>query len=266
MKSKLVVRSLDGSTESTIHLPQVFETPYRPEVIHRVYVNLRSHGFQKQGRYPVAGEMVSSESRNTGLGIARLARIRGQGFGRAGQAAGVAGVRGGRLAHPPESWKIVSKKINKKERRLSLSSAIAATARKDLILGRGHRVEGISDFPIISSDGIESITKARDLLKTLMAFGLAEDLRRACGKTVEKGKKRVGTCALLVVRKGSNVIRLSKTIPGVDIKPIESLSVLDLAPGSKPIRLTIFSKSALYNLNRSDSESLDRPKGEIGKR
>ena len=103
MKSELVVRSLDGSTESTMPMPQVFQTPFRPEVIHRVYVNLLSHRFQRQGRYPAAGELVSAESRNTGLGIARLARIRGQGFSRAGQAAGVAGVRAGRVAHPPES-------------------------------------------------------------------------------------------------------------------------------------------------------------------
>ena len=77
-KSELVVRSLDGSTESTMSLPQVFQTPFRPEVIHRVYVNLLSHRFQRQGRYPAAGELISAESRNTGLGIARLARIRGQ--------------------------------------------------------------------------------------------------------------------------------------------------------------------------------------------
>ena len=166
MRSESVVMSIDGSTKQTISLPQVFQTPFRPEVIHRVYVNLLSHMYQRQGRYPSAGEIVSAESRNTGLGIARLARIRGQGFSRSGQAAGVAGVRAGRVAHPPESWKVIRKKINKKERRLGLSSAIAATARKDLIIRRGHSTEGIPNFPIISSDDIESITKTRDLQKT----------------------------------------------------------------------------------------------------
>ena len=139
MKSEMVVKSLDGSSERTMQVPQIFRTSFRPEVIHRVYVNLLSHKFQKQGRYPAAGELVSAESRNTGLGIARLARIRGQGFSRAGQAAAVAGVRAGRVAHPPESWKVIHKKINKKERRLGLCSAIAATSRKDLVEGRGHQ-------------------------------------------------------------------------------------------------------------------------------
>ena len=261
MKSELVIRSLDGSSESTMPLPQVFQTPFRPEVIHRVYVNLLSHRFQRQGRYPAAGELVSAESRNTGLGIARLARIRGQGFSRAGQAAGVAGVRAGRVAHPPESWKVIRKKINKKERRLGLSSAIAATAQKDLILGRGHRVEGIVDFPIVSSNDIESITKTRDLLKVLIAFGLADDLSRAArpkkrtATNKGRGTRHAGTCALIVVRKGSNILKLSNSIAGVNIKSIESLSVLDLVPGSKPIRLTIFSHGSLDYLERSISQS-----------
>src|ERR671923_2861067 len=147
MKTKVI--GLDGRDSAEIELPAVFDTPYRPEVIHKVYVNVLSHSYQRQGRYPAAGEMVSVESRNTGLGIARLARARGEGFPRAGQAAGVAGVRHGRVAHPPESWKLIYKKINKKEKQLGLCSAIAATARKDLIEKRGHKIEDIVSFPIV---------------------------------------------------------------------------------------------------------------------
>jgi large subunit ribosomal protein L4e len=255
MKTESIVRSIHGKAEGTMQLPLVFETPYRPDVIRRAYINLLSHKFQEQGRYPAAGEMVSAESRNTGLGIARLARIRGQGFSRAGQAAGVAGVRAGRIAHPPESWKVIYKKINKKERQLALSSAIAATSHKDIIVSRGHRVEGISDFPIIASDSIESITKSRDLVQALLAFGLAEDLSRS-GASKAKGTKSgsraksAGTSALVVVRKGSNVCRLASSIPGIDVKDVESLSVLDLAPGAKPIRLTVFSKGSLEYLEK----------------
>src|SRR5881409_4278506 len=130
MKAKVV--AVSGKEVGESELPSVFDTPYRPEVIHKVYVNLLSHSYQRQGRYPAAGEMVSAESRNTGLGIARLARARGEGFPRGGQAAGVASVRHGRVAHPPESWKNTYKKINAKEKQLGLCSAIAATTRKDL--------------------------------------------------------------------------------------------------------------------------------------
>src|SRR6058998_3727860 len=138
MKAKVV--AVSGKEAGEIELPVVFDTPYRPEVIHKVYVNLLSHSYQRQGRYPAAGEIVSAESRNTGLGIARIARARGEGFARAGQSAGVASVRHGRVAHPPESWKNTYKKINAKEKQLGLCSAIAATTRKDLIERRGHKV------------------------------------------------------------------------------------------------------------------------------
>src|SRR5215831_3329526 len=149
MSSRAEVLGLDGRAKESTLLPEVFGTSYRPDVIHRVYVNMLSHRFQRQGRYPAAGEIVSAESRNTGLGMARVARARGEGFPRAGQAAGVAGVRHGRVAHPPESWKKIYKKVNKKEKGLALRSAIAATARRELIVKRGHKVGTISNFPIV---------------------------------------------------------------------------------------------------------------------
>ena len=174
MKSKTIL-GIDGRESNSIELPEIFETPYRPEVMHKVYINLLSHKYQRQGRYPAAGEIVSAESRNTGLGIARLARARGEGFQRAGQAAGVAGVRHGRVAHPPESWKNIYKKINNKEKRLGICSAIAATSRKDLIIKRGHKIGGLSDFPIVVSNEIESVSKTKDLQTALIALGLKED-------------------------------------------------------------------------------------------
>ena len=75
------------------------------------------------------------------LALHESARAKGEGFPRAGQAAGVAGVRHGRVAHPPVSWKVIGKKINKKEKMLGLCSAISATARREIIEGRGHKLE-----------------------------------------------------------------------------------------------------------------------------
>ena len=97
---KVSLKDLRGKEIESLELPSVFNTPFRPEIIKKVYVNVLSTKFQPQGRYPAAGEIVSAESRNTGLGIARIARARGEGFQRAGQAAGVAGVRSGRFSSP----------------------------------------------------------------------------------------------------------------------------------------------------------------------
>ncbi len=249
MKAKVL--DLDRSNVGSIDLPKVFLTPYHPAVIHKTYVSLISHSYQPQGRYPLAGEIVSAESRNTGLGIARIARARGQGFPRAGQAAGVAGVRHGRVAHPPVSFKRIYKKINKKEKILALCSAIAATSRRDLVKRRGHELEDSLELPLIVSNKIESIDKANDLNKALIKLGLEADLERAKSKsrtvrgTSRRHGRSSGVSVLLVVSRNSNIMKLSRSLAGVDVKAVDSLNVMDLLPGSKPIRLTMYSQNAI---------------------
>jgi large subunit ribosomal protein L4e len=250
---KAKVTGLDGKESGEMELPAVFDTPYRPEVIHKVYINVLSHSYQRQGRYPAAGEMVSAESRNTGLGIARLARARGEGFPRAGQAAGVAGVRHGRVAHPPESWKMIYKKINHKERQLGLCSAIAVTAKKELVQRRGHKIDNDVSLPLVVSNEIESIIRTKDLKGLLIRLGLGDDIARASlvrkartGTARRRGRSsRSGTSALIIVGNDSKLVSLSRSIPGVDIKHAKDIGILDLVPGSKPIRLTIFSQGAI---------------------
>jgi large subunit ribosomal protein L4e len=254
------ILELDGSNHNTIDLPIVFKTPYRPEVIQKVYNNLNSYSFQKQGRYPAAGQMVSAESRNTGLGIARLARAKGEGFPRAGQAAGVAGVRHGRLAHPPVSWKNIYKKINKKEKLLALCSAIAATANADLIRKRGHRFRDSIQLPIVVSNEIESLTKSKELEKILIKLGFEDDLKRTYTRRIKsvhkKGtNRRAAISVLIIVSNDENIGRLNNSLPGIAVKTVKSVSVLDLAPGSKPVRLTIFSENAIKELNNLKSFS-----------
>jgi large subunit ribosomal protein L4e len=253
---KARVLDLDRSDVGSIDLPQVFLTPYHPAVIHKTYVSLLSHSFQAQGRYPLAGEVVSAESRNTGLGIARLARAKGQGFPRAGQAAGVAGTRHGRVAHPPVSFKRIYKKINKKEKNLALCSAIAATSRRDLVERRGHELEDRMELPLVVSNKIESMDKANDLNNALIKLGLEADLERARSKsrkvrgTSRRHGRSSGVSVLLVVSRNSNIMKLSRSLAGVDVKAVDSLNVMDLLPGSKPIRLTIYSHNAIDALRK----------------
>jgi large subunit ribosomal protein L4e len=258
--SVVKILEMDGSNQNSIDLPTVFKTPYRPEVIQKVYNHLNSNSFQKQGRYPAAGQMVSAESRNTGLGIARLARAKGEGFPRAGQAAGVAGVRHGRLAHPPVSWKNIYKKVNKKEKLLALCSAIAATANANLIRKRGHRLNNNIQLPIIVSNEIESLTKSKDVEKILIKLGLEDDLKRTYvrrNKSVHKNdvNRRSALSVLIIVSKDENLGRLNNSLPGIAVKTVKSVSVLDLAPGSTPARLTIFSENAIKELNTLKSAS-----------
>ena len=248
---------LKGNEHSKIDLPEIFNFPYCPEIIKKAYVNMDSHHYQKQGRYPAAGEIVSAESRNTGLGIARLARAKGEGFSRAGQAAGVAGVRKGRLAHPLESWKVIYKKINKKEKLFALYSSISSTAIGELAKKRGHVIDNIKSFPLIVTNEIENIQKTKELFQVLKSLGIEDDLIRVensikKNRQVQKKRRfnRIGKSAIIIVgNPDSPLLNLNDSLPGINIKFLKDLSVIDFAPGCKPTRLTIFSNGAIDKLN-----------------
>jgi len=264
---KVPVLSTSGSQEGEVELPIVFSTPFRNDLIHKAYVHLESHKFQRQGRYPNAGMDVVAESNSppTGHGQARVARMSGGGGGRQGQGGGVAMVRKGRQAHPPLVEKIIYKILNKKENKLALCSAIAATASSTLVNLRGHKVGKIDSFPMVVSDQIESVSKSKELSKIFDALHLSQDIKRLedrqkrrSGKSLLRGRKtKVGKSILLVVNDFKNLSKACGSLTGVDVVSVKNLSVLDLAPGAEPIRLTVFSKSAIGELGKIKSTHLE---------
>ena len=264
MKSQ--VYSVSGVKQDEMELPQVFSTPVKREVIQKAYINLESHKFQPKGTHPTAGMDVVARSNDppTGQGSSRIAKMRGGGGGRQGQAGGVASVRGGRQAHPPKVQKVIYKKLNKKENKLALCSAIAATSSKDLIQARGHKVGSNESFPIIVSDEIESIIKTQELVQTIESLNLTDDLNRLkdrkarTGKSALRGRtKKVGKSILFVVKSSEKLAMAAGAIPGVDVKAANDLSVLDLAPGSTLIRLTVYSKAAIAEIAKIKSPHLE---------
>ncbi len=259
------VYSLDGKKVDDIELPKVFSTPYRPDVIHKAFVNLQSQSFQSQGRDPLAGERTSAQSRNTGLGIARMARVKGSGFPRSGMAAGVGGVIKGRQAHPPVSNKNIAKRLNKKEKKLALCSAIAATASNKIVSSRGHSIENVKNLPLVVSDDICNISKARDLRNVMNSLNLSDDVQRVrkgwkkrTGKSRLRGRvSRVSKSVLIVVDKDEGIGKATGSILGIDTITVKNLSVLHLAPGSHPARLVLWSRGAVENLKLLTSPVLE---------
>jgi len=258
--------SINGTKEGEVELPIIFSTPFRAELIHKVFTNLNSHKFQPQGRHPTAGMDVVARSNDppTGQHQSRVAKMKGGGGGRQGQAGGVASVRGGRQAHPPIVDRVIFKKINKKENRLALCSAIAATASKKLIASRGHKIEGIESFPIIVSNDIESMAKATEMSKVLESLKLMNDVNRLSSRKPRTGKaslrgrsKKIGKSVLFVTKDSSNISKACGAFPGVEARAVKDLSVLDLAPGSDPIRLTVYSKAALEEIAKIKSTHLE---------
>jgi len=263
---KIAAYTTTGTKDGEVELPLVFSTPFRRELIHKAFTNLTSHKFQPQGRHPTAGMDVVADTNDppTGQGVSRVARSTGGGGGRQGQGAEVASTRGGRQAHPPIVDKVIYKKLNKKENKLALCSAIAATASKDLVESRGHKVEGIESFPIIVSDDIESISKTSEILKVLDSLNLSQDVKRLESRKVRSGQsrlrgrtKKVGKSVLFVAVDSSNIRKAIGALPGVEAKNVKDLSVLDLAPGSDPIRLTVYTKSAIKEIGKIKSTHLE---------
>ena len=263
---KVSTINLNGTKENEVELPLIFSTPFRKDLILKAFTNLNSHKFQPQGRRPTAGMDVVARSNDppTGQGRSRIAKMRGGGGGRQGQAGGVASVRGGRQAHPPKVQKVIFKKLNKKENKLALCSAIAATQSKEIIGERGHKIKNIKSFPIIMSDDIESVEKTSVLLKILDSLKLMDDVNRLKSRRVRTGKsslrgrgKKIGKSILFVVAESKKLQHASSSIPGVDTQTVKDLSVLDLAPGGVPIRLTIYSKSALKEMEKIKSSHLE---------
>ena len=263
---KVTTFTTTGTKDGEIELPLIFSTPFRRELIHKAYTNLTSHKFQPQGRHPSAGQDVVADSNDppTGQGVSRVARAQGGGGGRQGQGAEVASTRGGRQAHPPIVGKVIYKKLNKKENKLALCSAIAATSSKTIIESRGHKIEGIESFPIIVSDDIESISKSNEIVKVLESLKLTQDTDRLESRKSRSGQsrlrgrsKKVGKSVLFVTKDDKEMSKAIGALPGVEVKSVKDLSVLDLAPGSHPIRLTVYSKSAIEEIAKIKSTHLE---------
>lgn len=247
---------LEGKVIESVALPAVFGTPIRNDVINRVYLALQSHSRQPQGRDPLAGERTSAESGHppTGRGISRIPRVKGERYSKSGMAGAVASTVGGRLPHPPRSEKVIRKQVNKRERYLALASAIAATADNDVVLKRGHKFT--AKLPIVVTNNLEKIEKVRELKKFLSTVGADKDLER-----IEKRKRKIssslskisrnGTGPLFVVSDKSKLDGVAKSMSGISVMRSTDISVLDLAPGSSPGRLTIWTKGALTTLSKN---------------
>ncbi len=252
-KASAKIFDLKGKAVDRISLPPIFKIATRPDVIKKAVVAIQSHRFQPQGRDVLAGKRTTAESRGVGLGMSRIPRVKGPGQ----RAAFAPGTVGGRAPHPPVVEKEIRKKIPRKEMRLALRSAVAATASKDQVASRGHIVFDVPDFPLVVVDEIQRLKKTREVEETLMRLGVWPDVFRVkesrkvrAGKGKRRGRKmKQAIGPLLVITENGGIVGAGRNIPGVDIVAVNNLNVELLAPGTHAGRLTMWTKSAFEKVD-----------------
>lgn len=262
---KLNVLNITKTELRKKELPTQFNEEIRPDIIKRAVIALQSSRRQRYGADPEAGKRASAElskrrhnyRSSYGYGISRVPRkiLSRRGTRMVWVGAFAPGTVGGRRAHPPKAEKRWELKINKKERRKAIRSAISATVITDLVKARGHIVP--SHYPFIIENKIEELDKTKDVKKILEKLGLEEELKRVSKKKVRAGKgksrgrkyKKIRGI-LFVVSKNCNLLKSAKNIPGLEVEAVNNLNVEILAPGTNMGRLTIFTEESIERLEK----------------
>jgi len=253
---KVDVFDLQGNPIQKIELPKVFTEPVREDLIRRAFLAIQGRKRQPHGTDVMAGKRTSAHyhgyrrHRWTMMSreMARMPRLHGKiPLQQMFKPRFAPQVTKGREAHPPKVEKVWELKINDKERQKAVRSAIAATAVKELVLKRGHKVEGLKQLPVVVDDRIQELKKTKDLVEFFKKIGLEKELERIKEKKIKRGryKRRVGP--LIVVAENKGVLKAAKNL-GVDVCLVKELNAEVLAPGTMPGRLTVWSGSAIKEL------------------
>ncbi|PFH33913.1 ribosomal protein RPL4 [Besnoitia besnoiti] len=252
-----VYKTEDGTCSGTSLLPSVFLAPLRPDLVRFVHTNMAKNQRQPYGVSPNAGYQTSAESWGTGRAVARIPRVPGGGTHRAGQAAFGNMCRGGGMFAPNKTWRRWHRKVNVTQKRHAVASALAATGLPALVMARGHRIEQVPELPLVVSEKLESVSKTREAVKILKTLGCEAELERVrlsakklrAGKGKMRGRRTHSRRGPLVIYAEDNgVTRAFRNIPGVDLCHVESLNLLQLAPGGSLGRFCLFTAGAFKRL------------------
>jgi len=256
---KAILFDLNGKEKGKIDLPSVFSTKVREDIVAKALETKKSR--QPYGPSLMAGKQVSAKGKmrhrrhvwqtHYGKGMSRIPRKvmsrRGTQFNWVG--AEVPFARGGMRAHPPKPVSMINTlKINKKEMKLALASAISASASSEFIKKRYERLSHEKDIkvPFVVEGKVASL-KIKDLLnflKTVLSKNMYEiavrDKTQRAGRGKRRGRKYKSNAGLLFVLGEKEKLKTG----AFEIVPVNKLSVNDLARGGLG-RLTLYTEEAI---------------------
>ena len=260
MKTKLY--TADGKQGKEMTLPSFFSTRVREDLIQKIIEAKKQ--IQPYAPSAVAGNQYSASGKlnhkrhvwksQYGRGMSRIPRKkmsrRGTQFNWVG--ATVPNTRGGRRAHPPKAISMINtNKINKKEMKLALQSALAATVQEKYLTKRYETLanEKITNLPFIVEAKFLGL-KTKEMVKTLKTmFGEAlskvkkkkKSIRAGIGKL--RGRKYKKSLGVLIVVGNEEKLKVKE----FDVVNANKLSINDLANGGAG-RLTIYTENAIKDL------------------
>ncbi len=259
---KSAVLDINGKKLRVIDLPGCFSQKIRGDILAKVLE-------AKKSRQPYAPSLVAGKQHSAsgkirhrrhvwkthyGRGISRIPRKimsrRGAQFNWEG--AEISSTKGGRRAHPPKILSMINiKKINKKEMKIAMSSAISATANEKEMKKRYKTLKDkkIDNLPLIVESKVLSL-KIKQLISNLKKI-LGENLFKLAlkkktirsGKGKLRGRKYKKSAGLLLVVGKNEKLRTN----AFDIKNVKNLGISDLAEGGAG-RLTLYTEQAIKDL------------------
>ncbi|MBR9680163.1 MAG: 50S ribosomal protein L4 [Candidatus Altiarchaeota archaeon] len=257
------VYDLNGKKTGEINLPKQFSESVRDDLIKRAVLVNQNRRFQPKGIKRLAGRMSSAKFRSIrrgyghsyGMGMARLPRLMMRGGRRVGRVVNVPHAVGGPKAHPPKVERVYAQRINEKERRLAIRSALSATADSSIVSARGHKIPDVLT-PFVMIDKFELMTKTKEVESLLLKLGLEQELERASKKRVRSGKgksrgrkyKKAKGPLVIFSNDKASAIKASRNIAGLNAISVRNISAELLAPGAKPGRLVLITESALKEM------------------
>ena len=251
-----------GKSIKEIELPKFFSEKIREDIVSKVLEAVKK-------KQPYAPSLVAGKQHAAKGKVVHRRHVWRSGYGRGGsrvprkifsrsgtrfnwEAAEVPFARGGMRAHPPKVLSMINTlKINRKEMRIALVSALNSTANAEEVWNRYASLEGKkaeTKFPLVVSDmefkkTKELISHMKKILgKELFEVGLQKRKVRS-GKGKLRGRKYKKSAGLLiVVGEGEKISQNA-----FDVKNAKELSVSDVAKGGLG-RLTVYTEKAIKEL------------------
>jgi len=266
MKTKIL--DINGKQGKEITLPKCFSGKVREDIVAKVLESKKIK--QPYSPSPVAGKQHSASGllkhhrkvwkSSYGRGMSRIPRKimtrKGSQFNWVG--AEVSNTRGGRRPHPPKVLGMITRlKINKKEQRIAIESALSATINEKYIVKKYSTLDKlkIEKLPFIVESKLATL-KAKELISSLKKilgknlFDLAiqkKSIRSGRGKL--RGRKYKSNAGMLLVVGDDEKLKTT----AFDVVNVKKLSINDLANGGVG-RLTVYTENAIKNLENKFGE------------